>query len=129
MSPQSSRLGVVLVKLVRDFETDPQPSFLSTVNSAQVDVVFVGLAFLPIPQQVKPGKHLVCAGTRRAERGMVSGAGQLVFWARSKHDQTVTVGEDGTAHLKLDDVDLHALQALQATPRQSRCRSACCSSR
>ena len=52
---------------------------------------------------------------RRDEGGMVSGATPIVLSAKSQHDLTVTVEEAEKTHLRLDDVGLHALQALHAT--------------
>ena len=54
---------------------------------------------------------MVHEGTQRAEGGMVSGAAQIVLSAQSQLDLTVTVKEAEGTHLRLDDVDLHALQA------------------
>ena len=41
---------------------------------------------------------------------MVSGAAQIVLSTRSQHDLTVTDKEAEGTRLRLDDVDLHALQ-------------------
>ena len=43
------------------------------------------------------------------------GATQIVLSTRSQHDLTVTVKEAEGTRLRLDDVDLHALQARQAS--------------
>merc|ERR1712238_637839 len=87
---------------------------LVQVLGQQVHIVLVGLGLLPILQQVKLRQDLVREGARHHEGWVARGAAQVQQAARGQDDDAVPVWEDEAVDLRLDVIDLHAGQVLEA---------------
>merc|ERR1740121_2744741 len=67
-----------------------------------------------VPQEIELTQNLIGERARHDERGMTSRTTQIDESPRRQDNDTVTVGEHKTIHLRLDVLNLDAWEALQA---------------
>merc|ERR1719188_1592512 len=80
----------------------------------QIDIVLIPPVLLPVPQQIQLRQNLIRERARHHEGRVPSGTTQVQQPARGKNDDTMTIREDETIHLRFDIFDLDAFQSLQS---------------
>merc|ERR1711976_180061 len=80
----------------------------------KVDLVLVLLGVLPVVQQIKLGKSLVGERARHHKRWVTSGATQIQQSAAGQDNHTVSIREHEAVDLRLDVLNLDALEALKS---------------
>merc|ERR1712241_1291556 len=80
----------------------------------QIDIVLVSTILFRVPQEVELTQDLVGERAGHDERGMTSRTTQIEQTPSSQDNDTMTIGEHKTIHLRLDVLDLDAWEAFQA---------------
>ena len=84
------------------FSNQAGMNFLNELSWQKVVISPAGLAFLPIPEEMKSHQHLIREGTQHQQGTMASGTTLIVQSARSWYGHTVTNVEEQDELLRLD---------------------------
>merc|ERR1712113_1319696 len=80
----------------------------------QIHIVLVSTVLLRVPQEIELTQNLIGERAGHDERGMTSRTTQIEQTPSSQDNDTMTIGEHKTIHLRLDVLDLDAWEAFQA---------------
>merc|ERR1712117_291793 len=80
----------------------------------QIHIVLVSTVLFRVPQEIELTQNLIGERAGHDERGMTSRTTQIEQTSCSQDDDTMTIGEHKTIHLRLDVLDLDAWEAFQA---------------